>query len=115
MRITNAVSFLCQSQGFDVLNYLDDFQGVESCEEADDSFLATLLAELGLQESVSKACPPSTVMTCLGVQFNTVDMTMSVTQTRLSERKVLVSMCNMICCLLCSVYAPCAFVDHPLP
>lgn len=33
-RITDAVSFICKQHGFDVLNYLDDFQGVELCETA---------------------------------------------------------------------------------
>ena len=37
-----------------------------------------LLQELGLQQSASKACPPSPVLTCLGVQVNSLDLTLSV-------------------------------------
>ena len=48
-----------------------------------------LLAELGLEESLSKACPPATIQTCLGVQFDTVQMTLSVTPTRLTEIETL--------------------------
>ena len=66
-RITSAVAFVCRGDGFDVVNYLDDFQGVETPEKATQgyNFLAALLTKLGLQESFAKACPPSTVMTCL--------------------------------------------------
>ena len=85
--VTSAVAFISQSNGYDVLNYLDDFQGVESTESACSAFsyLQHLLAELGLVESPSKACPPSTCVTCLGVQFDTQSMTMSVTPARLQE------------------------------
>lgn len=50
-RITDAVSFI----------YLDDFQGVELCEKAWSAFhfLHHLIDEVGLVESVSKACVPS--------------------------------------------------------
>ena len=33
---------------------------------------------LGLEESAAKSCPPSPVMTCLGVAFNTMDFNLSV-------------------------------------
>ena len=79
-RITNAVSYICEQHGFDVLNYLDDFQGVETPDNADRAFCFTqsLLLDLGLVKLQEKACPPSTKMTCLGVQFDTVVMTISV-------------------------------------
>ena len=51
-----------------------------------------LLAELGLEESLSKACPPATIQTCLGEQFDTVQMTLSVTPTRLTEIETLLSL-----------------------
>ena len=90
-RITNAVSYICAQHGFDVLNYLDDFQGVETPDNADRAFRFTqsLLNTLGLVESHEKACPPSTTMTCLGVQVDTVDMTISVTPARVQELSLL--------------------------
>lgn len=39
-RITNAVSYICEQHGFDVLNYLDDFQGVETPDNADRAVAA---------------------------------------------------------------------------
>ena len=45
----------------------------------------SLLHALGLQESPHKVCPPSTKMTCLGVLFDTVNFTMSITPDCLRE------------------------------
>lgn len=47
--------------------------------------LQTLLTNLGLTEKLSKACPPSTTQTVLGILIDTVSMTLSVTPERLNE------------------------------
>ena len=61
--------------------------GVAPKDLARDSydFLGGLLSRLGLTESSAKAIPPGTVVSCLGVQFDTVNMTMSVPPSRLAE------------------------------
>ena len=86
-RITSGISYVCSQQGFDVLNYLDDFQGVEVPDNAATAFcfLQSLLIELGVEESKSKACPPTTRATCLGVEFDTLAMTKSIHPNRLIE------------------------------
>lgn len=86
-RATGAVSYIHQSRGFSSLVYLDDFIGVESVDCAQASFVALgeLLRELGLHEKVSKAVPPSTKVIVLGVLFDTITMTLNVTQERLDE------------------------------
>ena len=89
-RSTNAVSYILSCAGCQVADYLNDFIGVASIAE-DYEYCGSLLHELALQESLSKACPPSTVMTCLGVQINTVDITLSVTPEQLDELAVLLS------------------------
>ena len=88
------MAFICKQHGFELLNYLDDFQGVESVGDAHEAFhfLQLCLSQLGLEESKSKACPPSTLVTCLGVQFDTVNMTVSVTPDRLKEISRLLDM-----------------------
>jgi hypothetical protein len=70
---------------------LDDFIGVSTPDSAWTSFAycGALLDELGLEESSHKVCKPSTVVTCLGVQFDTDNMTMSVTPQRLCEIETL--------------------------
>ena len=86
-RVSDAVSFICQSQGFQVINYLDDFGGAEKWDRADEAYhrLGDILRDCGLIESAEKACPPSCIMTFLGVQFNTLDLSLTITPDRLAE------------------------------
>ena len=92
-RSTSAVCYILSRAGCQVCSYLDDFIGVAPAARASRDYYhcGSLLTELGLQESPSKACPPSTCMTCLGVQVNIVDMTLSVTPERLNELEMLLS------------------------
>ena len=92
-RVTNAVRYICASQGHSVVNYLDDFAGIAHSDIAlaAYNFLGDLLRALHLEESEHKAEPPSTNMTILGVRFDTVSMTMSVTAERLLELTALLS------------------------
>ncbi|XP_077985143.1 uncharacterized protein LOC144439784 [Glandiceps talaboti] len=88
-RTTNAVRYIFEQEGGRCVNYLDDIGGVESPDKAEQSFqqLGKLLQELGLEESPEKACPPAPVMTFLGRQFNTIDMTIRIPDDKLTEIK----------------------------
>ena len=94
-KVTSAVKWIHQHLGlsidgrkFSSLNYSDDIGG---CEKSQDramlsfQLLGELFCELGLEESVSKAYEPSTRMPYLGVEFDTVAMTMSVPGEKLEE------------------------------
>ena len=73
---------------YNSINYSDDLGGGESTHhKAESSFTAMgeLFRDLGLAESLDKACAPSTSMVYLGVKFNTVDMTMSVPPEKVQE------------------------------
>ena len=95
--LTTAVSHILAHLGlektgslFNVLNYADDFAGAESSSiQAELSFatLGELLADIGLNESLSKATAPATTMTYLGVGFNTVDMCLYVDADKIVELK----------------------------
>ena len=97
-RVTDAVSWILRGMGrecgdeapYQVCNYVDDLGGVESdkirAEEA-YSKLGLLLVDLGLEESHKKAEPPTTRITFLGVQFDSLSMTMSVPPAKLTEIK----------------------------
>ena len=95
--LTTAVAYILAKLGvelsdveFFVLNYADDFAGAEpTIKRATMSFnaLGSLLRDINLIESVSKACPPSTKMTYLGVSFDTVEMTLSVDKDKIVELK----------------------------
>ena len=76
---------------YNIVNYSDDFAGCETgLHKATASFmgLGSLMKALGLAESADKACPPSTNMVFLGVQFDTVKLTMSVPAEKIQELRV---------------------------
>ena len=70
-----------------VLVYLDDFGGAESADRAFDSYnhLGNMLNYFGLEEAPEKAVAPTTSMDWLGVNFNTMDWTMALKQSKLLE------------------------------
>ena len=97
-KVTDAVAWILRGLGrsvgdgkpYQVCNYVDDIGGVESDKAratAAYNMLKWLLTDLGLKESVKKAEPPSTCMTYLGVQFDSVQMTMSVPPDKVTEIK----------------------------
>ena len=75
------------SEQFNAVVYMDDFAGCETGPRAATAFdaLGSLLTLLGVQESASKACSPSTRMKFLGVEFNTISMSMSIDADKLKE------------------------------
>ena len=76
---------------FNCLNYSDDIAGVEPT--LGRAFLAfsvmgSLLAELGLSESIEKAVAPCKVLTYLGIEFSTSAMEMRIDEGKCSELKI---------------------------
>ena len=97
-RVTDAVSWILRRLGletdgeraYNVVNYVDDLGGVESShQQATAAFkaLGWLLSDLGLAESTEKAEPPTTQITYLGVEFDSVAMEMRVPACKLQEIK----------------------------
>ena len=97
-RVTDAVSWILRGLGRDngsgqpyqVCNYVDDLGGVETnMARATAAFekLGWLLSDLGLDESIKKSEPPTTRITYLGVEFDSVQMTMSVPPEKITEIK----------------------------
>ena len=83
-----------QQHGFPHLfNYIDDliYTGLPSQIQPSYQFLLQLLQELGLEISQKKLVPPDTVVTCLGIQIDTVNRTLSIPQQKLKE---IVNLCN---------------------
>ena len=94
-RTTNAVTFMFHALGYSCTNYIDDFAGADSPDRAFHAFnaLGELLDTLGLASSPEKDCPPSPILVFLGVHFDTIAMTMSVTSDRLTN---LLSQCRSL-------------------
>ena len=97
-RVTDSVSWIVRQQGletdhgqqYNVVNYVDDLGGVEATKDrADEAYekVAFILTDIGLQESKKKAVAPTTCITYLGVQFNSLSMEMSVPPEKITEVK----------------------------
>ena len=97
-KVTDALTWILRRLGlecadgceYSCCNYVDDIGGVESTKaRAVEAFekLGWLMEDLGLEESVEKAEPPTTCITYLGVQFDSIAMTMSVPPEKLTEIK----------------------------
>ena len=86
-RASNAINHICRKNGISVVNYLDDFGGAETWSKAQQAYegLASILKNSGLTEAMDKACKPSCVMTFLGIQLNTLDLSLTISQDRLDE------------------------------
>ena len=91
-RTTNIVTYVLTNMGYSVVNYIDDFAGVEVPCNARNAFeaLGLVLESMGFEESAEKACPPSPRMCFLGILCDTEKMTLEVTAERLAEIKTLV-------------------------
>lgn len=91
-RVTNAIAFIMLSFGICLLNYLDDLAGAEIHENAEFAYktLSYVLQKSGIQEASNKSSPPATVMTFLGVLFNSESMTLEITPERLIEIQALI-------------------------
>ena len=86
-RATNLITHICRQHDVCLTNYLDDFIGVEVWSRAHASFavMGRIIKDSGLEESLPKALSPNSIMPCLGVQFDTCNLTLSITPERLSE------------------------------
>ena len=73
--------------GFQVTNYIDDIIGHSVSSKANESFQTPykLLSDLGFEISAKKIVTPSTKVTCLGVEINTVHFTVSITPDKVQE------------------------------
>ena len=69
-----------RQEGHSIWNYIDDFLCVSLPSKIGKTFirLQELLEELGLSVSAKKLVPPSTRVTCLGIQVDTENFSVSI-------------------------------------
>lgn len=87
-RMANALVYILASNSHHCLAYLDDFAGCNSdISRATAGFNAfiTLADHLGLQLSNKKCMPPSTSVEWLGYKIDTLQMTVSIPEAKLTE------------------------------
>ena len=89
-RCSDAIRFIMKQHNHNaLLNYIDDliYIGLPSTIHDSYQFLLSLLQDLGLEVSDSKLVPPSTCVTCLGIQVDTIQKTLSIPDEKLQEIK----------------------------
>ncbi len=80
-QVSQSVIDILRSEGFKCICYIDDLAAVHSSlEQATASFdrCGEILKELGIAEARDKQCRPTTNMVFLGVEFDTIAMTMRI-------------------------------------
>ena len=90
--VTSAVVFIHTKNGYFAINYLDDLGGAETSERAEEAFqhLRQILINMGLQEAASKTVAPCTIMVFLGIEVNTITLTLTIPMEKWEEiQKVL--------------------------
>ena len=86
-RLSDAIRHMMRRQGFDVINYVDDFVGFGTPSVARRSYdaLIQLLQKLGLEVSSKKLVPPSTKATCLGIEIDSEKCTVAIPPEKLRQ------------------------------
>ena len=90
--VTSAVIFIHTEAGYFAINYLDDLGGAEDEHTAQATFehLLHILHSMGLKEAPDKMVPPCMVMVFLGIEVNTITLTLSIPLAKWREiRRVL--------------------------
>ena len=87
-RTSEAISWIHGRRGYLSRPYLDDFGGAErTIRRAEKALeeLQQIMRELGVNEAKHKVCQPATRMVWLGLWYDSMDMTISIPQDKLSE------------------------------
>ena len=87
IRLTSAIGYIHSLRGHHVMTYFDDMISGELPENAERSFnhLHGLLRKLHMPISVSKLAPPSTRITCLGIEIDSTSQTLAISEQKLNE------------------------------
>ena len=88
-RLTNSLAYMYRNLGFEIVNYLDDFAGVEIKQDVDRAFfkLKSLLSACRIEESEQKVYAPSTRMEFLGIICDSVKLTLEISDNIILEIK----------------------------
>ena len=87
-RVSQAIIHLHSRRGYLSRAYIDDFGGAERHETRAKAALQALqgiMGELGVVQAEAKICLPSQYMVWLGIQFDTIAMSMSIPKAKLAE------------------------------
>ena len=85
--VTTAVVFIFTNYGYFAVNYLDDLGSAETPVKATTAYtqLLTILDNFGLTPALHKCVPPCTKMTFLGIEVNSISMTIKIPREKWEE------------------------------
>ena len=85
--LSDAIAFIMKKEGANLRCYIDDYIAVLPSTEADHIFqrLCALLDELGLPINYDKLTPPTKKLSCLGIDIDIDNNTMSIAEDKLKE------------------------------
>ena len=85
-RLSDSVRYIMRQKGFPMIDYIDDYMGVDVPSVAWASYeaLLELMDQLGLTVSKKKLVPPSMCVTCLGIMIDTVKGTIAIPPEKLT-------------------------------
>ena len=93
-RCTDAVRYVMKEHFHcpNLYNYIDDLIYIALPGHIDEAYsaLTSLLTELGLDISISKLIPPTTVAICLGIEIDTVNQTLRIPDEKLQDIRQMV-------------------------
>ena len=90
-RTTNALCYIADRNNIKLISYIDDIVGTAK-QQAKNAFVYTrsLLKRLGIDEADHKAQEPSTTLTWIGIEFDTLAMEMGLPHKKLTATAELV-------------------------
>ena len=85
--LSDAIAYITRKEGIQLRCYIDDYIAVLPKSKAHAAFhrLCDLLNELGLPINCDKLTPPTKRLTCLGIEFNIENNTMSISKEKLED------------------------------
>jgi len=86
-KVTNAFAYIMTKYGVDIVNYIDDLAGCNNPEAAqsDYALVRSTAKALGLNEAPHKLCPPNTSMVFLGIDFDSITLTLRIPPDKVQE------------------------------
>ena len=87
LRASDAIADVMRQQGYNFICYIDDYICIMERDKADlaYSFLLELLSKLGLPVNKKKLVPPSKVLTCLDIDIDLNNNTLSIEENKLQN------------------------------
>ncbi len=87
-QVSDGVVDILRQENHFCIPYIDDLAGADiDPVKAEAAFrrCSELLAELGITEAIKKQCPPTSVMTWLGIQFDCTRMEISIPRQKIKD------------------------------